>query len=332
MDLATHAIASFALSRGFFPRQPRSVLAAILIAGILADIDLLSALFGPAAYFHGRHTYTHSILGFLLVVAIAAVIAFLAGGKKKEQIRIILVAAAVAAALHLAFDLCGSDGITLLWPFRATRFAADWLPGIDGWILALLLAGILLPELLRLVTSEIGVKNKAPRGRNGAIVALICVVAYIGVRAALHGSAVNQIDAHTYHGEVPQRSGAFAANSSPAVLRGVVVTASYDCVLTVPVFGASFDPEAAVCWHKPEDSPALAAAQRTAVVKQFLQATQFPRAGLARLDTNYLVLLRDMRDAAQERTSHRVAAVVSLDAKSQVQSEQFMWANELPMR
>jgi membrane-bound metal-dependent hydrolase YbcI (DUF457 family) len=305
----------------------------MLVAGTLADIDLVTVLFGPAAYFFGRRTYTHSVVGLLLIIAISAGIAFFCDARKKEKVATILGAVSLAAAIHLALDLCGSDGVALLWPFRANRFALDWLPAVDAWILALLLAGILLPELFRLVTSEIGAKEKAPRGRNGAVIALICIVAYIGVRGVLHSSAINLLDAHTYHSEIAQRSGAFATTSSPVVWHGVVETQSNLCVVAVPVSGAvRFDPEAGVCWHKPEDSAALAAAEKTDPVNKFLQATQFPRAGVTHLDASTLVVLRDMRDEAQVQTSHRIAVVVSLDAKSQVQSANFVWADELPLR
>jgi membrane-bound metal-dependent hydrolase YbcI (DUF457 family) len=333
VDIATHAVASFALARGFFPRRPRATILAMVVAGTLADVDLVTELFGPTAYFFGRHTYTHSIVGLLLIVAVSAAIAYFYGGRKKEQLITILGSVSLAAALHLALDFCGSDGIAVLWPFHARRFALDWLPGVGAWILGLLLAGILLPELFRLVGSEIGAKDKTPRGRNGALIAMVLVAGYIAARGVLHSSAINLLDAHTYHSEIAQRSGAFATTASPVVWRGVVETQSNLCVLTVPVLGAvGFDPEASVCWHKPEDSPALAAAQNTGAVIKFLKATQFPRAGLTHLDSSTLVVLRDMRDEAQAQTSHRIAVVVSLDAKSQVQSATFVWADELPLR
>ena len=50
MDPLTHALASYALKRAAFPRVPRPVTLAILIAGTLADLDLLRTYFGPTAH------------------------------------------------------------------------------------------------------------------------------------------------------------------------------------------------------------------------------------------------------------------------------------------
>src|SRR5258708_26758090 len=118
---------------------------------------------------------------------------------------------------------------TLFRSWRMTRFAWDWLPGVDPWILALLLAGILLPELFGLVGSGIGAKTKAPRGRNGAIAALALALIYVGGRASLHGNAVAQLEAHTYRGESPGRLAGFCRPVSLGASHGVGETAHQVC-------------------------------------------------------------------------------------------------------
>jgi inner membrane protein len=185
-----------------------------VLAGTLADFDLLSAVIGPRAYLFARHTFTHSILGTVVVLGVACGTALLlrrksgppqaAGLTIDVRIPTFLIAATLAAVVHVLMDLSTSAGVALLSPWRATRFASDWLPGVDPWILALLLAGILLPELFGLVGSEIGTKATAPRGRNGAIAALALVLIYAGARETLHGNAVALLDAHNYRGESPR--------------------------------------------------------------------------------------------------------------------------------
>jgi membrane-bound metal-dependent hydrolase YbcI (DUF457 family) len=181
----------------------------MLVAGTIADVDQLSVFFGPAAYLAAHRTWTHSILATLIIAAIAATLTFYLDKTESIPLRTILAAAFVGDAAHIVLDLFQSAGETLLWPFRATRFAADYLPRIDPWILTLLLAGILLPELFRLVGSEIGAKHKTPRGRNGALIALALIVVYISARGVLHGDATDILDAHSYRGESPRRLGAF---------------------------------------------------------------------------------------------------------------------------
>jgi len=170
VDPATHALTSFALARGFFPRRRWPIVLGIIFAGTIADLDWFSAWDGPAAYFAAHRTFTHSLLGTIAVIAAALFLTHhLAKKHEPEPILALLLPLTIAAALHPALDLLQSEGVLFLWPFSVKRYAADCLPSIDLWILALLIAGILVPELFRLVTSEIGVKDKRPRGRNGAL-------------------------------------------------------------------------------------------------------------------------------------------------------------------
>jgi membrane-bound metal-dependent hydrolase YbcI (DUF457 family) len=76
MDIPTHALTSFALARGFFPRRGWPIVAGMLIAGTIADVDQLGMFFGPAAYLAAHRTWTHSILATVFVVAITAGVTF----------------------------------------------------------------------------------------------------------------------------------------------------------------------------------------------------------------------------------------------------------------
>ena len=315
----------------------------MVLAGTIADVDLASALFGPRAYLYARQTFTHSIWGAAVVFAVAVGIALglrakssppqKAGPTKDGNIAALYGAATLAAVLHLSMDVCTSAGVALLWPWREARFAWDWLPGVDPWILALLLAGILLPELFGLVGSEIGAKDKAPRGRNGAIAALVFVLIYAGARATLHGNAVAQLDAHTYRGESPRRLAVFADPLSLVSWHGVVETATQICTVTVPAMeSARFDPESALCVHKPEDSPALTVAEQTEATKKFLQAARFPKASVGATEDGTEVAVRDVRDSVENEKRFAVAVRVLLDHKGKVTSQDILWASEVRLR
>jgi membrane-bound metal-dependent hydrolase YbcI (DUF457 family) len=330
VDIATHALASFALARGFFPRRRWPVITGMLFAGTLADVDLLSSLYGPAAYFALRRTYTHSLLGTLVLITLSALVARLLSAKRPEPASTFLLATAAAALLHLVLDLLQSEGVALLLPFRATRFAMDWLPPIDPWILAMLVAGILLPELIRLVTSEIGVKDRAPRGRSGAIVAFCFIALYVGARASFHAGSMALLEPHSYHGESAHRVGSFPDALSLFTWHGVVETRSLLCVADVPAGpGKSFDPESADCSHKPDPSAELDAAQNTSVAKEFVAVEPFPRAVVAKLEDGYEVVLRSMRDVAEEELHHRMAARILLDSRLAVSDEHLIWARDV---
>jgi inner membrane protein len=315
----------------------------VVLAGTIADLDLVSVLFGPGTYLFARRTFTHSILGTVVVIAVSLGMTKLlrlqrrplkkAAASEKSSLATILFTAALAAALHVLMDVCTSAGVALLWPWRVTRVAWDWLPGVDPWVLAILLAGILLPELFGLIGSEIGAKDAAPRGRNSAIMALVLLLIYVAARATLHGNATAQLDAHTYRRESPQRLAAFADPVSLVNWHGVVATATQLCMVSVPSSeGTRFDPESAVCVHKPEDSLSLQAAQQTEAAKTFLEAARFPKASVEAVEDGAEVVIRDARDSAEDETRFAVAARILLDRNGRLTSQEILWTSEVHLR
>jgi len=343
VDVATHAVPSFALARGFFPRHSWPFAVGVILAGTLADLDLLTLLFGPQAFLSGHYTVTHSLIGTVAVVCIALMFVKVLSSRDgqfqktapnhKPGFAALLLATSLAAIMHVLMDLATSSGVALLWPFRASRFAWDFLPFLDPWLLALLVMGIALPELLALVGSEIGVKEKGPRGRNGARFALAVAVLYIGARAILHGGAVAQIDAHSYRGESPHKVAAFPDSLSFVTWHGVVETDSQICTVDVPVAGtAHFDAETALCAHKPEESEALTAAQKTPTAQEFLQAASFPKASVNPMESGSEVVLRDLRDIVQNEVAHALAARIRVAPRGQVTSQNIVWARNVRLR
>lgn len=333
MDIATHALASYALARGFFPHRRWPLILGMLVAGTLAGIDLLSAFFGPSAYFAAHRTYTHSLLGTVAVIVLALLFTRYLARQQSEPFLALILPLTLAAALHVVLDLFQSEGVALLSPFRPARFAMDWLPSIDPWILAILIAGILVPELFRLVTSEIGAKQKSPRGRNGAIIALALIALYIGARALLHSGSIASLEPHSYHGESARRVGAFPDAISITTWHGVVETESFLCLAEVPSGpGKSFDPESAECLHKPEPSPELDAAQRTRVSSEYLRSVPFPRAIVAKTEDGYEVVIRSARDLAENEIHHRVAVRILLDSQFAITSQDLVWSSDIRLR
>jgi len=328
-----HALLSLALARGFFARRGWPVLTGMLVAGTLADVDWISAWFGPGAFLAGRRTFTHSLLGTVVIIAIAAWVARAADRKRRETWKVILAAASSASVAHLLFDLCQSGGVALLWPFGGTRYALNWLPQVDLWILLLLFGAVVVPEFFRMVSLEIGAKVKRPRGRNGALVALALIVIYVLARGVLHFDSVALLEPRSYHGESPQRAETFADTLSILTWHGVVATQSYLCLIDVSVTsGDSFDPESATCLHKPEASPVLVAVQQSAVGRRFLTAARIPRAAVDKTENGYEVVIRDLRDVAEHETRHRVVARIWLDAASGMVAERLDWAGEVHLQ
>jgi hypothetical protein len=237
----------------------------------------------------------------------------------------IFIAAFIAALLHLALDLTQSSGVQLLWPFSSQRFALDWAPHIDLWLLAILLAGILLPLLSGLVTEEIGGRSKSPRGRLGATLAFAALFLYLTLRFVYHGNAIAALESRTYRGESPHRVAAFA-ESSLFRWHGIVETERALHDVDVPVGpGGEFDPVAARTIYKPEPSPALDAARASAVARRFLQVARFPKASVEQTATGYQVTLRDFPYDRDSASGWRVQALINTDPSGKILSEELAW-------
>jgi len=332
MDVLTHGLASYSVTRALFPRASHATLLATVLAGAAADLDQLSAYVGPSAFLKWHRTATHSILGTLVIVAAFLGVASLIARNKAnaDTLRTIFLALLAACSLHVAMDLTQNESVQVLWPFRAQRYSADWVAHFDLWILLIFLAGALLPQLLALVTEEIGAKSKAPRGRVGAMLALLAVFIYIWARFVLHGNAVAMMEARTYRGELPRRVAAFAESDSPFHWRGLVETerAFRDLDLNLAP-GSSFNPDAAVVHYKPESSVPLDAARTTESVRRFLEAAKFPKATVEKTNTGYRVQLRDLAQQQEARPGPRVIAIVETDANAKVLSDELAWDQKM---
>jgi len=332
MDALTHALASYAATRAFFPRASRNTLFAALAAGTLADAGRIAVLVGPSAWLRVQGTWLHSVAGALLLAALVAGVVLALERRRTQPSAAplssapLFAAAGLAALLHVALDLCQSGGVALLWPFRARRTALDWIGGADPWILALLLAGLLLPALLRLITEEIGAKEKEPRGRTGAVLALAAVCVLLAARAVLHERAVALLDARTYRGELPLRVAAFPENLSPFRWRGIVETQSALHLLALNAGpGAALDPESAQHIFKPEPSNILEAAQNTQSAQRFLAAARFPKATVEKTVEGYRVELHDLRYAAAGNGERATAAFVMFDSEGKLLNQGIAW-------
>jgi membrane-bound metal-dependent hydrolase YbcI (DUF457 family) len=327
MDALTHGLASYSITRAAFPRVSRATLLAAIVAGSAANLDELSIAVSPSAFLAWYRTVTHSVIatiGIAVVFSAAAVLAT-RGRAKSDKLAVIFLVMLAACTLHVAMDATQNESVQLLWPFRTQRYSADSVAHFDLWILLILLAGALVPQLLALVTEEIGAKSKAPRGRIGATIALVTMCGYIGARFTLHGNAIAMLDARSYRGELPRRVGAFAESDSPLHWRGVVETERAFYVLDLNMApGSSFNPDTASVSYKPEMSSPLAAAQNTEAVRRFLQAAKFPKASVEKTSTGFRIQVRDMAEQREAR-NRRVIAIVETDASADVVSDELAW-------
>ena len=336
MDVGTHALASIAIIRAVIPRAPLTAWAVVVLVGTAADVDALSTISGPSAYLDWHRTYTHSVIACVIMGAVLGWGYLFLGARAsaaKMSKATFLSAVFCAGFLHLAMDACQSEAIAAFWPFNARRVAADWIAGVDPWIIAILVIAILLPELLRLVSDEIGAKDKRPRGRVAAIVGLALVILYVGVRADFHATALAAIQARTYSGESSRRASAYPEPASLFTWRGIVETdhALHELIIdTTP--GAPFDPDNGTTLFKPEPSAILEHAQNAGAAKRFLRVASFPKASVEKTTEGYQIQIRDLRYAASGESKHEILALVRMNLDGSLEEDELAWARDLHRR
>ena len=330
MDIGTHALASLALSRAIFPRAPRLLWAFAIPAGVIADVDAFSAFISPSAHLRWHRTYTHSLLASLIIACVLGAAYRVWASRdliSRLSARTVFVAVLLAQWLHLAMDAAQWQGVELFWPINPAGIAMDWLPAIDPWIVSILVGAIVLPDFFHLIGSEIGAKDKRPRGFVGAIVGLVMVLSYIGLRAELHATAVAQMQNRSYAGELPTQVGAFSDFVSLVTWHGVADTESALHEVTVHINSSrrsAFDP--GINLFKPEPNPLLQAAQATESAKSFLLVARFPKATVQKMDAGSEVQIRDLRYAAAGETKREPMVTVDFDPSGKIISEETVWA------
>ncbi|HKF25216.1 MAG TPA: hypothetical protein VKB24_04545, partial [Candidatus Acidoferrum sp.] len=195
--------------------------------------------------------------------------------------------------------------------------------------LAVLIAAIVLPELFRLVSDEIGARQRRPRGRLGAGAGLSFALLYLGLRALLHANAVASLEARTIAGESARRVGAFPDPTSPFLWHSIVETQSaLNLVLMRSMGGEVGYASGVTTLHKPEPSPMLRAAQNSAAAVAFLRFARFPKATVESERDGYSVEIQDLTDQATEEKTRAIMAGIDLDKNSRVVSSDLQWQTD----
>ena len=338
MEPATQALAAIALSRAGLNRLTPHATPIAIAAALAPDLDVLSAAAGASTFLRLHRTLFHSLAGgialALILAAIATVIlrrrALAPGSALSLFLRVSAVTFA-AVALHLLLDLCDPQGLRLLWPFRPTWQGCYLAPNLDPIILIVLIASIALPALFKLVSEEIGERRKHPHvPRRWAIAALIVIALYLGARATLHSQAIELLQSAVYRGEIPLSAGAYPDSISPFDWRGIAATDNTLQEIEIHLqSGEKFDADRAATHYKPAQPQILAAAEKAAAVRAFVQFARFPIASVQQTDAGgWHVELRDLRIPSTSTSWENLVADVDLDAAMQIQDEDIRFAHD----
>lgn len=312
----------------------------LVVAGVAADLDYASYFGGASAFMRFHRTTLHSLAGSALMACVIAA-AFCVLDRKWPQKRPginsayvpldfapALAVCLVGAAGHVLLDLASGVGVQLLWPFRARWTAWGLATNFDPWILGFLVAGLLLPILFKLVNEEVTSGQKKRTGQGSAVFTLLLIAGYLGARAHWRSEALDLLLSREYHGRVALSADAFPVPSSPLTWRGVVGTDNTLEEVEVPLNRpGEFDPNNSSTLYKPEDSPALEAAEKSAAASQFLVYARVPIATVRRVEADYRVEVHDARFPQDDDDSANVFLRIDLDSNSQIRREEFLFAS-----
>jgi len=309
----------------------------LIVSGLAPDLDYASYFGGASAFMRFHRTVAHSLLGAAVTACVVAA-AFCVLDRKEPRkpphaysspslsFLAAWLVCAIGACGHILLDLCSGNGVQLLWPFHLHRYGWDLAANLDPLLLTLLIAGLLLPLLFQLVNEEVTSGQKKRSGATAAVITLVLLIGYFGVRAHFREEAVSLLFSREYHGRVPLSADAFPMPLSPFTWRGVVGTDNTMEEVEVPL-GDRFDPNDSTTLYKPEDSPALEIAQKTAGAGQFLEYARVPVANVRRNEADYRVEIRDLRFPADDDSPSNIVLRVDLSSDLKIRREQFLFAS-----
>ena len=195
MDNLTHSLVGALLGQMGLKRRTGLAMPTLVIAANIPDIDASCTVFGMASLAMRRGTTHGPIAMLLLPVAMAGVmIAFdrwqgRRGTRPSDRLPVrpgwLLALAYIGCISHPFFDWLNSYGIRLLAPFSHRWFYGDALFIVDPWLLAMLIAGIVLSRA----------REQAQRDdrRRPAWAALAAILGYIALNLGISNVAARRV-------------------------------------------------------------------------------------------------------------------------------------------
>ncbi len=362
MEPITHFLTGACISRAAgLNRRTLYATATCVLAAEAADLDIVGYFRGPVFGFAHHRGITHSFVGVPFVAAIVVLFMYLIWSLRRKtkappggcpacppdatsiarvphtpRWGLLFGFACIAALSHILLDFTNNYGVRPFEPFSYQWYSWDIVFIFEPLLYIVLFGGLLLPALFGLINEEIsGGRRRTPRGRAGAVTALVLVVAIWGLRDYQHRRALSVLDSRLYHETEPLRVSAYPYYLNPFRWYGVVETENFFEQLNVDSLTPDIDPQGrAYTRFKPEETPASEAAKNTYLGHVYLDWARYPVTEVEKTSepAGYLVRFIDLRyDYPDLRGRRRtLGARVQLDDKLQVLAEWFGARSQRP--
>jgi inner membrane protein len=335
----THFLFGATLSRAGFNRRTALATATMTLAAEAPDVDILGRFNGSVFGFEHHRGFTHSFLGVAMIAAMVVGLMYVIWRLRGRRTRdpnlpprwaLLFAYAYVAGMSHILLDFTNNYGVRPFWPFSERWYSWDIVFIIEPVLFAILILGLVLPSFFTLINEEIGARQKGPRGRFAAIVALLGVLLCWGFRDFEHRRAVALLESQSYQGADPLRVSAYPYMLNPFRWYAVVETPATFVMMNVDTLTSRIDPENAKrIRNKPEEAPVTLAAKNSHLGRVYLDWAKYPVTETEQVQmedgsSGYIVRFRDLRYAYPGRgTPATLGALVFLDRELRVVGERF---------
>ena len=323
----------------------------MVLAAEAADLDIVAYFKGPIFGFAHHRGITHSFVGAPFVAAATLGFVYLVhrfrpkraapppptilgaldapappdtGAHTIPRWGILYLGALLAAFSHLLLDFTNAYGIRLFEPFSYRWYSWDIVSILEPTLYFFFFCGLVLPWLFRMINEEIGSRRRGPRGRAGAIFALVGICSVWALRDFEHRRALSALDERLYQDAEPLRVSAYPYDINPFRWYGVVETETFFARVEVDSLAGEVDPHSRErIRYKPQESDASLAAKRSYFGRVYLDWAAYPITEVEHLERpggGWLVRIFDLRYQYPEREgSNRIlGGGVELNEKLEV--------------
>jgi inner membrane protein len=344
MEPVTHLLTGACLSRTGFNRKTTLATLTMTLAAEASDLDVF-AYFGGSSFGFAHHRgFTHTVWGIPIVAAITLAFVYALNWLWRKwrdprrpatapaivapRWKLLYLFACIAGFSHLLLDFTNQYGVRLFWPFINHWYSWDIVFIVEPIILLMLISALIFPALFGLVSSEVGARQKGPRGRGWAIAALMGMVLVWGIRDYEHRRAIAALNSLDYQGAQAIRVAAMPYHTNPFIWNGLVETEGFYETVRVNSLTPEVDPNGhALTYYKTEQTDELRKAQASYTGRVYMDWSQWPLLEAQRQDLNdrgTRVVFRDLRFIYPEQRGSALGAFVQLDDKLSVVDEGFL--------
>ena len=337
MEPLTHLLTGACLGRSGFNRKTALATATMIIAAELPDVDFAWWFKGPVSYFAHHRGFTHTLLGAPVMAGATLALMYLYDrfwrrrrlkpGALPVRWGYLYLLALLADLSHILLDFTNNYGVRPFAPLNWRWYSWDIVFIYDPVLWVVLFLGLVMPSLFGLISQEIGARQRGPRGRGGAVFALVCIVVFYGLRDYEHRRAVTALDSLTYHDEQAKRVSAFPYAGNPFLWHGVAETEDFFDMVEVDTSRGEVDPQGRErVQYKPEETPVTLAAKKSYAGQVYLSWAQYPIAEVEKRNGpagGYLVRFYDLRYEYPGRDVRPLTVGVELD--QQLRPVLFRW-------